>query len=178
MPVRTHTDIDWDAALIALIVILQAAVDDLQADVDVIDDEIEVVDGIVDAILVHTTAIEAVTSALPTLTETGTTVTTTVINTEYNIYVNAVPLGVFNPIGVNIDCREHTAGETIVIRYYEQIAAGVADPILVDELEYAGAMDDLIKVEFAMPNRFGIWVTIERTAGAARTYVGEPFYEI
>ena len=178
MAVRTHTDIAWDAAILAVIVILQAAIDDLTDDVEVIDDEIEVIDGIVDAILVLSTLIEAVTSALPTLSETGTTITTTVINTEYNIYVNATPLGVFNPIGVNIDCREHTAGETIVVRYYEQIATGAPDPILVDELEYEGAMDDLIKVEFAMPNRFGIWVTIERTAGAVRTYVGEPFYEI
>ncbi len=153
-----------ETEILANIATLQDSVDDLDADVVLLQADVDV--------------IEAIVLALPTLAETGTSITTTVINTEYNIYVNATPLGVFNPIGVNIDCREHTAGETIVVRYYEQIAAGAPDPILVDEVTYAGAMDDLIKVEFALPNRFGIWVTIERTAGAARTYIGESFYEI
>jgi len=129
MAVRTHTDIDWDAAILAVIVILQAALDDLtddvgdlQTDVTALGVALAIVDVVVNTIL-------AIVEGLPTLSETNTSVTTTVINTEYNIYVNATPLGVFNPVCVKIDCSAQTAGETIVVRQYSQGAAGVPAPV-------------------------------------------------
>ncbi|GAG02205.1 unnamed protein product, partial [marine sediment metagenome] len=71
-------------------------------DLDTLYDAVIVIDGIVDLILIDTTAIRAITDALPTLAETGGMVNTAVINTEYNVYVNLVPLGVFNPVCVKI----------------------------------------------------------------------------
>ena len=56
--------------------------------------------------------------------------------------------------------------------------AGVPDPVLEDELELAGVISPPKIIVDLDPNRFGIWVTIERTGGVARTYIGEPFYEI
>jgi len=128
-----------------------------------------VVDGIVDNI-------EAVTSALPTLSETGGTVTTD--GTEQNVYINATPLGVYNPICVRIDCTAHTAGETIVIRTYYDIAPGGAGLLLHDTLTYAGAIDPPILTISLDPNRYGVRVTIEKTAGANRAYPWESLYEI
>jgi len=49
---------------------------------------------------------------------------------------------------------------------------------LEDELEFAGVIFPPKIVVDLEPSRFGIWVTIERKAGVARTYLGEPFYEI
>ncbi len=150
--------------------------DDIEAALVIIDNEIEVIDGVVDAVLVHTTLIEAVTSALPTLAETGGTITTD--GTEQSVYINAVPLGVFNPICVKINCTAHTAGETIVIREYYDIAPGGAGLLLADTLIFAGAILPPILTIDLDPNRYGVRVTIEKTAGANRAYPWEVFYEI
>ena len=151
-----HNPADLTPALAALIV-LQATVNNINANVILI---------------------LAIVLALPTLTETGGTVTTTVINTEYNVYINAVPLGVFNPVCVKIDCTAQTAGETIVIRESYQIVAGVPARILEDTLTFIGAIaPPMITIDLD-PNRFGVSVTIERTGGVARAYPWEVFYEI
>ena len=118
----------------------------------------------------------AVTNALPTLSETGGTLTTD--GTEQNVYINAAPLGVFNPICVKIDCTAHTAGETIVIRTYYDIAPGGAGLLLHDTLTYAGAIDPPIITISLDPNRYGVRVTIEKTAGTNRAYPWEALYEI
>ena len=128
-----------------------------------------VIDALIDLI-------EAVTSALPTLSETGGTVTTD--GTEQNVYINATPLGVFNPICVKINCTAHTATETIVIRTYYDIQAGLAGAIAEDEVEYIGAIDPPMITIDLDPNRYGVWVTIEKTAGTNRAYIWEVFYEI
>ena len=123
------------------------------------------------------TDILAVTSALPTLSETGGTVTTD--GTEQDVYINAVPLGVFNPICVKIDFTNQTAGETVVIRQYAQVnPALIPDLILQDEITYVGLVSpELISIDLE-PNRFGVSVTIERTGGVARDYRWQVFYEI
>jgi len=141
---------------------------ELEADLAAIEAAIIIIDGLVDTI-------EAVTSALPTLSETGGTVTTD--GTEQNIYINNVPLGIFNPICVKIDCTDHTATETIVLRVYYRIRVAGA-LILQDELTYAGLISpELINIDLE-PNRFGVQVTIEKTAGTNRDYDWEVFYEI
>ncbi len=152
-----------------LLVVLQATCADIHGD-------LETVDAIVDAILVHTTLIEAITSALPTLSETGGALTTD--GTEQNVYVNANPLGVFNPICVKIDCTAHTGTETIVIREYNDIAPGGAGLLLVDTLTYAGAIAPPIIIIDLDPNRYGVSVTMEKTVGTNRAYPWEAFYEI
>jgi len=142
--------------------VLEADIAELVADISTLQEDI--------------TLIRAVTDGLPTLSETGGTVTTD--GTEQNIYINSVPLGVFRPICVKIDFTNHTAGETVVVREYYQIKAGVPAPILQTETTYAGAVDPpLINIDL-QPNRFGVKVTIEKTAGANRAYDWEAFYEI
>jgi hypothetical protein len=127
-------------------------------------------------IITNLALVSAVTSGLPTLSETGGTVTTD--GTEQNVYINATPLGVFNPIRVKIDCTAHTAGETIVIRTYYDIVAGGAGLLLADTVTFAGAISPPILTIDLDPNRHGVRVTIEKTAGANRAYPWEVFYEI
>lgn len=122
------------------------------------------------------TSILAVVLGLPTLSETGGTVTTD--GTEQNVYINAAPLGEFNPICVTINCTNQTAGETIVIRQYYDNAPGGAGLILVDEVTYVGVIDPPMLVIDLDPNRYGVAVTIERTAGVARDYPWDVHYEI
>ena len=118
----------------------------------------------------------AIVLGLPTLSETGGTVTTD--GTEQNVYINANPLGVYNPICVTINCTAQTAGETIVVRLYYDNAPGGAGLILADELTYVGLISPEMLVIDLEPNRFGVQVTIEKTAGTNRDYDWEVFYEI
>ena len=118
------------------------------------------------------TVIKAV-SGQKQLYETGDTLTTD--GTEQTLYVNEAPSGVFDPICVMIDFTAHTAGETVTIKVYYRIKSG-GDYILLDEEEFIGAQDpDLILTELE-PNRFGIKVTIEKTAGTNRAYDWEVHY--
>ena len=141
----------------------------IEAALVVIDDEIETLQNTVDVI-------EAVTSALPTLAETGGTVTTDGL--EQDVYINATPLGVFNPICVKIDCTAQTVTETIVIREYYDIVAGGAGLLLADTHTFVGVISPaIITIDFD-PNRYGVAVTIEKTGGTNRAYPWEVFYEI
>jgi len=154
MAVRTHTDIDWDAAVLAVIAILQAAVNAMQVDVD---------------------SIKAVTEAESVLEETGGSLTTD--GTEQTIYINNAPAGVYCPKEFNINFTNQTAGETVVLRtYYRNVSGGawVED----DELEIAGVPDELLVWIDLHRTRFGIKITIEKTGGANRAYVWEVFYEV
>lgn len=129
----------------------------------------------VTALQADVTDIKAVTDALPTLSETGGTVTTD--GTEQNVYINATPLGVFNPVCVKVDFTDHTATETIVIRtYYRIVAAGAM--ILQDTQTLIGLVDpELISIDLEA-NRFGVQVTIEKTAGTNRDYDWEAFWKL
>ena len=131
---------------------------------------------VVDAIQEDVTDIKAVTDALPTLSETGGTVTTD--GTEQNVYVNAAPLGVFNPICVMIDCTHHTATETIVIRLYYDIAPGGHALTLADETTFVGLISPAILIIDLDPNRYGVSVTMEKTVGTNRAYPWDVLFEI
>jgi len=124
----------------------------------------------------NVTTILAIVLGLPTLSETGGTVTTD--GTEQNVYINANPLGEFNPIAVTINCTAQTAGETIVIRLYYDNAPGGAGLILADEVTYVGVISPEMLVIDLDPNRYGVAVTIEKTAGANRAYPWDAHYEI
>lgn len=127
------------------------------------------------AIVIATvTAIFDLVNAMLVLTETGGTVTTD--GTEQNVYINDAPAGVFSPQKVMIDFTNQTAAETIVVRTYYRIKSG-GNYIKKDEVTFAGAQDpDLINVELE-PNRFGVKVTMERTAGGIKTYDWEVLYK-
>lgn len=117
----------------------------------------------------------AMAGATGILTEAGGTLTTD--GNEQNLYINETPAGVFVPRILKINTTNHTATETIVIREYYRTVSGGAY-LEHDGVEYAGAItEDEITVHLD-PNRFGIKVTIEKTAGDNKAYVWEVFYEV
>ncbi len=150
-----------DTALLAILVIIDALIDgliidvaDLQADVD---------------------AIAALVEAEAILEETGGELTTD--GTEQNVYINNAPAGVYKPLWFNINFTNHTVTETVVIRtYYRNVAAGgwVRD----DNEPVVGVPVNLLLSVLLKPTRFGIRVTVEKTAGTNRAYVWEVFYEV
>ena len=128
-------------------------------------------------LLAHAAATGAAAGSMGVLTEAGGTVTTTVLNTEYNVYINESPAGVYVPRTLKINTTAHEATETIVIRESYRIELG-GGWLEHDELPYAGAItEDEITVHLD-PNRYGIKVTIEKTAGNNRAYVWEVTYEV
>ncbi len=154
MAVRTHTDIDWDAAILAVIVILQAAVNAMQVDV---------------------TAIAVLAEAEAILEETGGTITTD--GTEQNVYINNAPAGVYKPLWFNINLTPMTAAETVVIRNYHRNVDGGA--WVQDDAEpLVGPPVNLLPWVELHPTRFGCRVTVRTTAGTNRAYVWEVFYEV
>ena len=120
-------------------------------------------------------SIMAVTDGLETLTQTGGSLTTD--GTEQTIYVNESPAGVFRPITVKIDFTAHTGTETLVVRTYYRIADGGAY-IQQDEATYIGVIDPLLLNITLEPNRYGVKVTIEKTAGTNRAYPWEAMYAV
>ena len=138
--------------------------------------DIAEIQAALDAIEADVALIRAITDGIPTLTETRGTVTTD--GTEQDVYINETPLGVFRPVCVKIDFTDHTATETVVVRTYYRITAGVAAPILQDEATFVGVVSpELVNINLE-PNRYGIRVTMEKTVGTNRDYDWETFYEI
>lgn len=115
-------------------------------------------------------------NAMLVLTETGGTVTTT--GGEDDVYINDAPAGVYDPQKVRIDFSNQTAAETVVVRTYYRISPAVgANLIKKDEVTFAGVQDPaLINVELE-PCRYGIRVSMERTAGGAKDYDWEVLYK-
>lgn len=136
-----------------------------------IDADLEVVDANVDLI-------RLVTDGLPTLTESHGETTTTVINTEYTMFVVNAPIGVFRPLMVAVNFLYHTAGETVIIRKYRRDIDGGVWTMYDDTPPYIGIPDPRAVLINLGPNRYGIYLSIERTAGAARAYPWAAFYEI
>lgn len=114
------------------------------------------------------------------LMETGGTLATT--GGEDTIYENNNPMGVYKPVKVQIDFTNQTGLETTVLRVYYRIDDG-GDYVKKDERTFEGGMDpgmgefNLVNIELE-PNRFGIKVTLERTAGATKDYDWCVFFEV
>ncbi len=150
--------------------VLLADVADIQDTVDAIETDVAAVQATVDGI-------EAVTDGLPTLTHTLGSTTTTTIDTEYALYINNAPLGVYRPVCCKVWFLNQTATETVKLRTYYRVADGGVWA-LQDEAEYSGVMAPvLINIDLE-PTRWGIQITIERTAGTARAYPWEASFEI
>lgn len=115
------------------------------------------------------------------LTETGGTLTAD--GTEQNIYINNAPVGVYKPLEVMIDLDNMTlaGGDITVIKvYYRLTAAGGLQ--LFDYLSFTGddgGLSDGRKVIgiSLLPNRFGMKVTLQQTAGVNRNYDWNVIYE-
>ncbi|KKN63595.1 hypothetical protein LCGC14_0500440 [marine sediment metagenome] len=114
-----------------------------------------------------------------TLQETGGLLTAT--GAEDTVYINGDPLGTFNPRVLIVDLDNMQGGDTTVLRVYYRITAG-GGLQLEDYQAYVGADGGLANsiklVTIALnPNRFGIQLTLEQTAGVNRTYRWEYFEE-
>jgi len=105
--------------------------------------------------------------------ETGGTITTD--GTEQDVYVNDAPQGVFEPDTVKIDFTNQTAAETVVVRLYTRHRAGGAY-VKEDQKAFVGVQDPEERNIGLGPNRFGVRVTMERTAGGAFAYDWEALY--
>jgi len=114
-------------------------------------------------------------NAILVTTETSGTITTT--GAEQDVYINNAPAGVYEPLKVQIDFTAQTAIETVVVRTYYRISSAVAAALIKkDEKTFVGIQDPpLINVELE-PNRYGVWVSLQRTAGAAQDYDWAVFY--
>ena len=137
--------------------------------------DVAAVQATVDAVEEDVHAIQAITEAEAILEETGGTITTD--GTAHNVYINNAPAGVYEPRRLIIDFANQTVTESIRILVYYRIAPG--GPWVIDDRETivgvpvsAGIAVDL------KPTRYGVRVTIEKTAGTNRDYDWEVFYEV
>jgi len=119
------------------------------------------------------TVINALIAALLFTMETGGTVTTD--GTEQDVYINDAPIGVYEPLELAIDFTAQTAAETVIVRTYRRLRAG-GNYILFDEKPFIAIQSPEGKSINLPPNRFGIWVTMQRIAGGAQDYDWEVFY--
>lgn len=121
---------------------------------------------------------ELVTAEL-TLQETGGTVTAD--GSEQTLYINNNPLGCFQAATLFVDLDNMLQGDTTVVRIYYRLNAGGSLKLL-DYSIYIGVdgglpNDRKLIVGELYPNRFGIQVTLEQTAGTNRSYIWEVFTE-
>ena len=164
-----HNPADMAATLAAievnrlLLAVISAQVADVDADIVIVQ--------------AHVDDIQAVTDALPTLTTAIGSTTTTTIDTEYAMYINNAPLGVYKPILMKLWMLNQTATETVVIRTYYRLADGGVW-VGEDTLTVEGLPDEGFLNVPLTPTRWGVRVTIERTAGTSRAYPWEVFYEM
>ena len=142
---------------------------------------IAIIDAICDEILENTVAIEEDTNAIrevtdseAILTEVADTITTD--GNEQTMYTEENPADIFRPICFKIDMTNQTATETVDIKVYYRIGVGL-NMILQSDTTFAGAQDPDLKLIELEPNRYGIRITIEKTAGTNRAYDWEVFYE-
>jgi len=136
---------------------------------------VAVIDGEIEALQEDVDAIEAIAEAEAILEETGGTLTTD--GTEQNVYINNAPEGVYEPRWFNINFTNHTVTETVVLRtYYRNVDGGGS--IQDDSETFAGVPVNLLLWVQLKPTRYGVRVTVEKTAGTNRAYVWEVFYEV
>ncbi len=130
------------------------------------------VDDTVDQIL-------ALENAELVLQSTGGTITAD--GTEQTLLLINEPLGCFNGLAVYVNLDNMAGGDTTVFRVYYRIA-DAGDLEQQDYQSYTGADgglangNTLIKIDLG-PNRHGIWVTMDQTAGVNRDYPYEVFIE-
>jgi hypothetical protein len=120
-------------------------------------------------------AIRTVTDAVKTLTTSSGTLTTD--GTEQDVYKNDAPAQAYIARHVKIDFTNHTTAESVIVKTYYRIKNG-GNYILQDSVSWTLAVPDysLINVELE-PNKYGVKVTIEKTAGTNRDYDWEVIFE-
>lgn len=157
------------AALTALVVALMADVGDASVAA------LGSIYGILGNPAVNLATQIAALAAVTGLTDANGTITTT--GAEQNVYLNNAPVAAYEPCNVQIDFSNQTPAETCVVRRYYRIAPA-GDLIQKGELVLAGAPSqgqELVNISLE-PNRYGIWVSLQRLAGAALGYDWAVFY--
>ena len=113
--------------------------------------------------------------ALPVFTETGGTITTD--GTEQTIWTVDAPASIFKPLVFVADLTANTVTESIVIKFWNRVKSGggyVED--FAKRITVTLAVGTGVSVVLS-PNRYGVKITIEKTAGTNRAYDWEVFYE-
>ena len=96
--------------------------------------------------------------------------------TEQVVMEVATPMGVFKPLTVKINCGNMTWGDSTTLRWYE-ITEATGALVKKDELALNGPqVRPLINVGFE-PNRHGMRLTLQQTAGVNRNYSWEYLFE-
>ena len=150
-----------DTALVANVAAVQAAVDDLDADVVLLQADVDAIAALVEA--------EAI------LEETGGELTTD--GTEQNVYINNTPAGVYAPKRLIIDFANQTVTGTIRILTYYRIAP--TGPWVIDDRETIVGVPVSAGISIQLhETRYGVRVTVEKTAGTNRAYDWTVFYEV
>lgn len=115
-----------------------------------------------------------------TLMETGGVITAS--GAEQTLWIESAPLGCQDARTFKVDLDNMAGGDTTVIRVYHRVVAGGG---LQQEnyVSYTGADGGLangskIAVIALTPNRFGIQITLQQTAGVNRAYTWEVFTEV
>ena len=119
-------------------------------------------------------------NAIFKMNETGGNITTD--GAEQNIYINDDPMGIYEPRVVKIDCTNMGWGDDVILRWYERIVDGGAmvlkdQWLLEDVQDPALGTSPLVNIELE-PNRFGVQVTIEQSAGTYRAFPWEVLYNV
>lgn len=113
-------------------------------------------------------------SATLQLTETGGTLMAD--GTEQNLVIVDTPLGTFSPLKIKVDMSAMDWGDSTTIKWYERLADG-GGYVEKDEKDFNGPQnilpDSPVKNVELEPNRFGIQVTLQQTAGTLRAYPWE-----
>jgi hypothetical protein len=127
------------------------------------------------AVKSDTAAIKVVTDAVQTLTESNGSLTAT--GGEDTIYTNNAPAGAYKPVCVKIDFTNHTVTESVTLRTYYRIK-NAGNYIKQNEVSWTLSVPSPLLISIDLEaNRYGVKVTLEKTAGTNRVYDWEVLYE-
>lgn len=113
------------------------------------------------------------------LTETGGTLTAD--GMVQDVIIMDPPMGSFNATKLKVDMSNMTWGDSVILNWYERLSSGGAW-VRKDRMQFDGPQDVMpdspeknIELE---PNRFGVWITLQQTAGTNRVFSWEWLYEV
>jgi len=114
-------------------------------------------------------------NAMLVTTETGGTITTN--GAVQNVYINNAPAGVYEPLAITLDLTGMTAAETIVVTLSYRNGPGAA-MVVYDQVTYVGVQPVGSKgvIIDLIPNRYGVLVTLQATAGGPINIVWDAIY--
>lgn len=138
-------------------------------DVFILDEPFTTAPGLVDYAIVdkgypvqRLLDIFSVVNSIMQLEETGGTVTTD--GNEQTIYINDAPAILYRPVALYVDLTAMDTNDDVTVKVYYRLKAG-GDYILHTQEDYADNVSPDLKIIPLYPNRFGIKITVQETAG-------------